>query len=214
MIGWIYFITGLFIAIFVHELGHLIAALLCGVNVEAFSIGFGRPIISKKIKGIDFRIGWIPLGGYTKLSGEFDKRPKGFLIQPYYKKAIISLAGVFMNFLVACLCYWLNYRSILFGIYFDFVTFKWLCLKYYEPLSYLILKYNPNLFLLQLSLINSVCGIFNMLPIPALDGALLWLFWLEKKVKDFPRFLKKICTIGFIFLIIIQVILLYLIYGT
>ena len=58
--------------IFFHELGHFIAAKLFGVCVESFSIGFGPVLFHKTIKGTDYRISLIPLGGYCGLKGEKD----------------------------------------------------------------------------------------------------------------------------------------------
>ena len=83
MLEILYFLIGLSLAILVHEAGHMITALLCGVKVEAFSIGFGKPIWHKIIKGIDFRITPLLLGGYTKLKGEENKDPDGFLYITY-----------------------------------------------------------------------------------------------------------------------------------
>lgn len=62
-------IVGLSILIIIHELGHLIVARAVGVGVERFSLFFGPAIVCKKIKGIDFRLGTIPLGGYVRLAG-------------------------------------------------------------------------------------------------------------------------------------------------
>ncbi len=55
------------ITIFVHEFCHFMAALYCGLVVDTFSIGFGPAIWKKKIKGIVYKIGWIPFGGYVAL---------------------------------------------------------------------------------------------------------------------------------------------------
>lgn len=52
--------------IFSHELGHFLAAKLMGLHIDAFSIGF-RPVWRKKYKGVEYRIGWVPLGGYVEL---------------------------------------------------------------------------------------------------------------------------------------------------
>ena len=58
------------ILIFVHELGHFIAARSAGIRVEVFSIGWGRGILSFKWKDTKIQIGWIPFGGYCKLAGD------------------------------------------------------------------------------------------------------------------------------------------------
>ena len=54
-------------SIFIHELGHMLAALWRGLHVDKFSIGFGHRILSKRKWNIDFIIGWLPLGGYVAL---------------------------------------------------------------------------------------------------------------------------------------------------
>ncbi len=54
-------------SIFIHELGHFLVAIKLGLVVDTFSIGFGPAIWKKKINGIDFKICWIPLGGYVAL---------------------------------------------------------------------------------------------------------------------------------------------------
>ncbi|MEO5960065.1 MAG: site-2 protease family protein, partial [Opitutaceae bacterium] len=55
-------------SIFVHELGHFLAARRRGVHVERFSIGFGPAIWSRRGKdGVEYRIAWFPLGGYVLL---------------------------------------------------------------------------------------------------------------------------------------------------
>lgn len=53
--------------IFVHELGHFLAARWRGLKVDRFAIWFGKPIWKKKINGVEYAIGWIPAGGYVAL---------------------------------------------------------------------------------------------------------------------------------------------------
>ena len=65
-------LAGLGIVVFVHELGHFIAARLSGIGVDAFSIGWGPPLLHKKIGDVDYRLGVFPAGGYCKMSGESD----------------------------------------------------------------------------------------------------------------------------------------------
>lgn len=64
------FILGFSITI--HEFGHFIFAKLFRIPVEKFSIGFGPPILRKKIGETDFRIAYLPVGGYVKMAGEED----------------------------------------------------------------------------------------------------------------------------------------------
>ena len=56
--------------VLVHEFGHFVVAKLCGVRVEAFSIGFGKRLFGFKRGDTDYRICVLPLGGYVKMAGE------------------------------------------------------------------------------------------------------------------------------------------------
>src|SRR5215467_11174508 len=53
--------------IFVHELGHFLAARWRGMKIDRFAIWFGKPVWKKKINGIEYALGWIPAGGYVAL---------------------------------------------------------------------------------------------------------------------------------------------------
>jgi regulator of sigma E protease len=70
------FVLLLSVLVFVHELGHFLAARACGVRVLKFSIGFGSPIgfgrwrLAWRRKGTDFVVAWFPLGGFVKMLGE------------------------------------------------------------------------------------------------------------------------------------------------
>ncbi len=63
-------LVGLGIVVFFHELGHLIAAKSVGIDVEAFSIGWGRKIVGYSWRGTEYRISVFPVGGYCKMKGE------------------------------------------------------------------------------------------------------------------------------------------------
>ena len=63
-------LLGLGIVIFVHETGHFIAAKAAGIEVEAFSLGWGRPLFRYSYGGTEYRLSALPLGGYCKLKGE------------------------------------------------------------------------------------------------------------------------------------------------
>ncbi len=65
------FLVVLTLVVTVHELGHFWAAKACGVAIDRFSIGFGRAILSRKDKsGVEWRLSWIPLGGYVMFAGD------------------------------------------------------------------------------------------------------------------------------------------------
>lgn len=89
--------------IFSHELGHFLAGKLMGLHIDAFSIGF-RPIWRKKYKGVEYRIGWLPLGGYVELpqidaSDEVPKSADGEELPPATPKAriVTAIAGPLFN---------------------------------------------------------------------------------------------------------------------
>ena len=96
-------IFGVLIA--VHEFGHFIAAKLCGVKVNEFSVGMG-PAILKKQKGETlYALRGIPLGGYCAMEGENDdsEDPRAFTSQSVWKRLVILCAGSFNNYLLGLL---------------------------------------------------------------------------------------------------------------
>ena len=57
----------------IHELGHFLVARAFGVKVDRFAVGFGKAVASRTDRhGIEWRLGWLPLGGYVKFSGDLD----------------------------------------------------------------------------------------------------------------------------------------------
>jgi regulator of sigma E protease len=102
------------ILIFVHEIGHFLVAKLCRVRVEAFSLGFPPKLLSKKIGDTEYRLSFIPLGGYVKLLGENPKDeippelvPYSFLHHPLWHRFLIVLAGPGFNLIFAVLALFL-----------------------------------------------------------------------------------------------------------
>ena len=100
------------VLIFFHELGHFTAARLFGVQVDIFSIGFGKRLWTKRIGNTEWSISAIPLGGYVKMKGQDDTDPtaKSLDMDSYnakkpWQRIVILLAGPFANFLMAFLLY-------------------------------------------------------------------------------------------------------------
>ncbi len=88
------------VLVIVHELGHFLAARWYGVPVEVFSVGFGPRLWSVRRRGVEYRIGAIPLGGYVKMSGSGphgEKTPDGFDSKTRWQRFVILLAGPAMN---------------------------------------------------------------------------------------------------------------------
>ena len=111
MITILSFIFVLGILVFVHELGHFIVAKRAGIRVEQFSLGFPPKMIGKKIGETDYRISWIPLGGYVKMAGENPEEelkgePWEFMSKRVSTRAIVVSAGPIMNFILAVLLFW------------------------------------------------------------------------------------------------------------
>ena len=107
-------LLALSVVVFIHELGHFIAARLSGIEVEAFSLGWGKAIIKKKIGKTEYRISLLPLGGYCKMKGEhalveaLESKEKSILQEEgaFYtatplKRIGVALAGPFANFIFA-----------------------------------------------------------------------------------------------------------------
>lgn len=210
MIGLVYFLISLLITVTIHELAHMMVAIWSGVRVKAFSIGFARVLLHKKLWGIDFRLSLIPLGGYCQLA---EKGADNWIYKRYAKKLAIVLAGVTANLILAFICYYINYGSIELGLKVDFLLMKYIFTKDYDSIYNLILAVQPNVFLLQLGIMNLFGCLSNLMPIPGLDGGYVFLFWFQKLLKDkFEIFLKVIIKIGMVFLGIIQFVLLYYIW--
>lgn len=101
------------VLIVVHEGGHFTAAKLCGVKVNEFAVGMG-PAIWKKTKGeTQYSIRCIPIGGYCAMAGEDESSddPRAFTSQPAWKRAIILVAGSFMNFVLGLVILLVLYSS-------------------------------------------------------------------------------------------------------
>ena len=107
-------IFGVLIA--VHELGHFVAAKLCGVMVNEFSIGMGPLVWQRKRGETLYSLRALPVGGYCAMEGEDEDTgdDRSFVRQGFWKKFIILAAGSFMNFLaglVIILALFAGYQS-------------------------------------------------------------------------------------------------------
>ena len=107
------FVATLGILITVHEYGHYRVAVACGIKVLKFSIGFGKPLFTWRLKGnpCEFSIGFLPLGGYVKMLDEREapvdasERHLAFNTQPLVSRAMVVAAGPAANLLLAILIY-------------------------------------------------------------------------------------------------------------
>ncbi len=115
-------ITVLGFLIFFHEMGHFLAAILQGIYVDGFSIGFGPSIIKKKYKDITYSFRAFPLGGFVSFPDEElnnidPKDPNLLKNRPIIQRVIVISAGVFANLLLAYFILILNVTTV--GIPFD-----------------------------------------------------------------------------------------------
>ncbi len=103
--SWILVVLGVGLLVFIHEAGHFLAAKWAGVKVLAFSLGFGPEMVGFTRGPTRYRIAWVPLGGYVKMSGETELpeggyAPDDFPAKPVWKRGVIMIAGVVMNALL------------------------------------------------------------------------------------------------------------------
>lgn len=124
-------LIGLGIVIFVHETGHFLAAKAMGIEVEAFSLGWGNPLVRFSFRGTEYRISSLPIGGYCKLKGEQNLQPgeiteseknvpeEGslFSVAPW-RRVFTFLAGPVSNLIFSVLI-----LSLIWGIGFSIQTF-------------------------------------------------------------------------------------------
>jgi regulator of sigma E protease len=116
VVAVIAFIVLIGIMVVVHEFGHFAVAKLCGVRVEAFSIGFGPRLFGIKKGDTDYKVCLLPLGGYVKMTGETpdqiqagdapgtvraDYDPGSFTNHPRWQRMLIGVAGPVANFILA-----------------------------------------------------------------------------------------------------------------
>lgn len=112
-------LLGLGLLVFIHELGHFLAARAFGVKVEKFYIFFdfnGIKLFSKKIGDTEYGIGWFPLGGYVKIAGMIDEsmdldqmegepQPWELRSKAPWKRLIVMLGGIIMNLILGVLIF-------------------------------------------------------------------------------------------------------------
>ncbi|MFO7878468.1 MAG: RIP metalloprotease RseP [Bacteroidota bacterium] len=111
-------LLALSLLVFIHELGHYLAARAFGIKVDKFFIFFDWPgkIFSKKVKGTEYGIGMLPIGGYVKIAGMIDEsmdkeqmkkppQPWEFRSKPAWQRLIVMVAGVVMNVIIGVLIF-------------------------------------------------------------------------------------------------------------
>lgn len=138
-------LLGISILVVLHEFGHFIAAKAFKTRVEAFYLFFNPwfSLVKKKIGDTEYGIGWLPLGGYVKISGMIDEsmdkeqmekpaEPWEFRSKPTWQRLIIMLGGVIVNVIVAFFIYamilftwgetYIPAQNATYGVYCDSVA--------------------------------------------------------------------------------------------
>jgi regulator of sigma E protease len=113
-------LLGLSILVILHEFGHFIAARAFGIKVEKFYLFFdawGVSLFKFNYKGVEYGIGWLPLGGYVKIAGMIDEsmdteqmagppQPWEFRSKPAWQRLIVMLGGITVNIILGILIFW------------------------------------------------------------------------------------------------------------
>ena len=123
------FVLSLSILILLHEMGHFFAARLFKTRVEKFFLFFdiGFSLFKIKHKDTEYGMGWLPLGGYVKISGMIDEsldkeqlkqepQPWEFRTKKAWQRLIIMIAGVVVNFILPIFIYTFHYLLNIFKI--------------------------------------------------------------------------------------------------
>ncbi|WP_421940641.1 RIP metalloprotease RseP [Pedobacter sp.] len=114
-------LLGLSILVILHELGHFLAARAFGIKVEKFYLFFdawGFKLFSFKRGGVEYGVGWLPLGGYVKIAGMIDEsmdteqmaqpaQPWEFRSKPAWQRLIVMLGGIIVNVIVGIVIFWM-----------------------------------------------------------------------------------------------------------
>jgi regulator of sigma E protease len=114
-------ILGLSILVILHEFGHFIAARAFGIKVEKFYLFFDAwnfSLFKFNYKGVEYGIGWLPLGGYVKIAGMIDEsmdtdqlagppQPWEFRSKPAWQRLIVMLGGIIVNIIVGIFIFWI-----------------------------------------------------------------------------------------------------------
>lgn len=140
-------VLSLSILVLIHEFGHFIAARIFKTRVEKFYLFFNPwfSLFKFKHKGTEYGLGWLPLGGYVKISGMIDEsmdkeqmklppQPHEFRSKKSWQRLIIMVGGVFMNLVLAVFIYifmlwlwgeeYLPNKSLKYGITVDSIGYE------------------------------------------------------------------------------------------
>ena len=208
MLTTIAILIGLGLLIGLHEASHMTVAKLFGIKVLKFSFGFGPLLLHKQIGETSYELRLLPLGGFVQFFGECPESrvPRGFFSISWWKRCLIAFAGPVMNLFLGfllLLALVMLYRGypLIQGVkeayqvssYVTVVTTKWIGHSvvgqtHMKEMSGPVMvtkilidafKMGMDQFLFILSIISLSLGLFNLLPIPGLDGGHVFLYTIE-----------------------------------
>ena len=121
------FIIILSVLVLIHEFGHFVMAKRAGIGVEEFGFGLPPRIWGKKIGETIYSLNWLPFGGFVKLVGEdsTDKRREdknSFYAKSITQRLVVVVAGVFMNFVLAVLIFYIVVFALNFKVNLPLLT--------------------------------------------------------------------------------------------
>lgn len=108
----LWFAVGLIVLVIIHEAGHMVVAKWCGMRVERFSVFMGRPLLSWTRGETQYAVGWLPIGGYVKISGMLrgeeippEVEHRAYYNAPVWKRIATILAGPAVNIALAAILF-------------------------------------------------------------------------------------------------------------
>ncbi len=220
------------VLVIIHEGGHFLVAKLFKIKVNEFSVGFGKCIWSKTMKGTMYSLRLIPLGGYVSMEGEESPSEEegSFSKASFWKKMGVVLAGPIVNIVFGLVVYFIlisviynveiagNATMRFIGTFLDSIRTLISGGASMDDLAgpvgiATIVSQTSGLadFIYLLSVISLSLGLTNLLPIPPLDGGKLLIYVIEgikrKPLKEETSL--RIQMLGFMFIIGLSIFVMY-----
>lgn len=235
MLNILIVVLGLGILVGLHELAHMLTAKAFGVRVLKFSFGFGTRLFSRTVGDTSYELRLLPLGGFVQFAGEDPGTnvKGGFFALPWYKRALIALAGPVTNILLGAAIVFVlllfkdwpvlealkktfELCSLIFTGTLQWIGGLFTSKSHVSDMSGPVmvtkimassLKESFAQFLLILSIVSLSMGLFNLFPIPGLDGGHVALYTVEGlRGKPLSEKIYDIWSkIGFILLIALMI---------